>query len=315
MVNIEKTKYKEFEAIKIENEKVSLITIPELGGKIISLKNKKSNFDFAFNNGPLDLDRVYYDSDYSKSTTYGIDECFPTIAPSKYTDYPWKGIDIPDHGEIWALEFDSLITGDNIVQRTYGIRFPYAFSRTINISDNRILFSYNVENLSSFDFKYIWSIHPHFNLFENTEVKINGDADFLIDFSRSKDLELKTKKYSWPFAETKDGRKIDFSKISKLNGNAEKLYLANLSEGEVKLIYHDFGEEISFIFDNNKNKDCGLWINRGGWPLDGKSYNTVAIEPCNCITDKFEESFKRNAFDFVKAKSNNKWEVSLIIKC
>ncbi|MCX6383074.1 MAG: hypothetical protein NTV16_01085, partial [Actinobacteria bacterium] len=60
-------------------------------------------------------------------------------------------------------------------------------------------------------------------------------------------------------------------------------------------------------------KYCGLWINKNGWP-DKNPYKTIAIEPCNCVTDKLENSIKRNVYDIIPAESSFEWTICLEIK-
>jgi len=310
---IKELKYDSFSAIEIKNKFLSLITIPELGGKIVSLKNIKSDFDFAFKNKTVELSREAYDSDYSKSSSAGIDECFMSISPSIYTEYPWKNTYIPDHGEIWSLKFKTEIIDEDICQKVIGVRFPYIFNRKIKLEQNKVFFFYKAENLSAMDLKFIWSFHPHFNLYEDTIIKIKDNPDMYIDYSKNNIFLSQEEKHIWPYAFTKNGKKLDFSSIEKINGDAEKLFISNFSKGKVSLIYCSQKEQIDFTFDNEKIKYCGLWINKNGWP-DKNPYKTIAIEPCNCVTDKLENSIKRNALDIIPAEGSFEWTICLEIK-
>jgi hypothetical protein len=304
-----------FKALNISNDFISITTIPSLGGKIVSVEDKKSGFDFAFKNPHIKNYSCKYASDFSNSSASGIDECFPTVALSKYTEYPWENIEIPDHGEIWSQEMETEVIGKTIVQKAHGVRFPYIFNRAINLEDNSLFLNYRVENLSNFDFKYAWSIHPHFILLENTEIHMENGTDIFVDFTKTNDFQLKTLKYKWPILETGDNKSIDFSKITAIdNGQAEKLYACNLKEGRVKLCYPDQKESITFKFNSELLSYCGIWIDHGGWPFNDNPYKVLAIEPCNCITDRFEDSVARRAFDVVKAKSYKEWKLDLIIE-
>ena len=315
MSNIKEIDYEGFKAINLSNSFISIITVPSLGGKIVSIENKKSGFDYAFKNKYIKNSICEYDSDFSLTSISGLDECFPTVALSKYTEFPWKGTVIPDHGEIWSQEAETEIVGNTIIQKVNGIRFPYLFNRAINIENNCIFLNYRIENLSTMNLKYIWSIHPHFNLLENTEILIDDNPKMSVDFTKNNKLELKTEKYKWPIAKTDDGKEINFSKISDIsNGEAEKLYVGELNKGEVKLNYLNENESMIFRFNKDVLKYCGVFIDRAGWPFNDKPYKSLAIEPCNCISDRFEDSLKRGEFDMVKAKKYNDWKLELILE-
>ena len=86
---------------------------------------------------------------------------------------PWKGIKIPDHGEVWSIPWDYRIENNSVLLNVYGVRFPYRLERKIEfIKESSIRISYKAINLSNFDFKFIWAAHPLFNCNENTKIII-----------------------------------------------------------------------------------------------------------------------------------------------
>src|SRR5260370_21274909 len=86
-----------FAVYVLSNQKVEIAVVPELGAKIISLKNLETGREWMWHPpGGLKLFRNRPDDDFSKSPLVGVDECLPTIAPCS-----WRGRDLPDHGELW----------------------------------------------------------------------------------------------------------------------------------------------------------------------------------------------------------------------
>ncbi|MHB8276843.1 MAG: hypothetical protein ACYDIA_04225 [Candidatus Humimicrobiaceae bacterium] len=55
-----------------------------------------------------------YGSTYVKAECAGFDEIFPTIDECFYVTYPWKGIPIPDHGEVWSIPWQLDIENKNL---------------------------------------------------------------------------------------------------------------------------------------------------------------------------------------------------------
>lgn len=312
---ISEISYQNFKGIKIENHMVSLVTIPDIGGKIVSIKDKKNNFEYVYNEGFRDLKKSEYDSSFDMESPTGIDECFPTIGKCIYPDFPWKGINIPDHGEIWPLKFKNKIKGtSSVYQEVNGIRFPYLFTREIKLLNNRIIFFYRIKNLCNMDFKFGWSMHPQFVIMEDTIIEIVGNPDFYVDFSTKYNFGVGTKKFKWPCGVNDKDGKIDFSILTDINdGNLTKLYLLNISGKKVDLFYKNVQQRIGVEFYNEERNFYGIAINKGGWPFNGKPYNWIGIEACNCITDKLSESIKRGVFGLLKQNSTVSWEVIFII--
>ncbi len=311
MVEVKETKLEGFKALTIKNKKLSLTTIPELGGKIISVINRETGFDFIWRNKFIKLQKFSYDSNFAFSDSSGIDECFPTIFPCRYIGFPWEDVLIPDHGEIWPLHFKTEVRGGRIIQKVNGVRFPYIFTRVIRINNNAIELSYEVENLSQFEFNFIWSIHPIFKLLKNTKIVVEKSPDITVNYCDNKELVLRNKEYVWPILETKDGKGVDFSEVDESKRYAVKFVLSNLSTGVVALEYSNENERIDVIFSKDKIRHCGLWINSKGWPEESLyEYSHIAIEPCNGVDDSLEKSIVRgNEFWMARGGDKKIWDV------
>src|SRR5580765_6664736 len=87
-----------FEVYILSNNKMQIAVVPELGAKIISLKNLQTGREWLWHPGnEVALFRNRLGDDFSKSPLAGIDECLPTIAPCR-----WQACHLPDHGEAWS---------------------------------------------------------------------------------------------------------------------------------------------------------------------------------------------------------------------
>src|SRR5258706_2720611 len=83
----------------LDNAEIALAVVPELGAKIISLKNLRSGREWLWHPpGGVKLFKNLPRDDFSTSPLVGVDECFPTIDPCS-----WQGRELPDHGEIWSV--------------------------------------------------------------------------------------------------------------------------------------------------------------------------------------------------------------------
>src|SRR5271168_3795782 len=91
----------DFAVYTLANETVEVATVPELGAKIISLRNLKTGREWLWHPpGGLRLFRNRLGDDFSQSPLVGVDECLPTIAPCL-----WQGRKLPDHGELWRASW------------------------------------------------------------------------------------------------------------------------------------------------------------------------------------------------------------------
>ena len=85
------------QTITFENNLLKCTVAPALGGKIISVYNKKLQKEFLWKNEKLSLIQLEQGADYDANFYGGIDELIPNDIPENI-----DGIDFPDHGELWT---------------------------------------------------------------------------------------------------------------------------------------------------------------------------------------------------------------------
>ncbi len=87
-----------FDVYHLGNEAVELAVVPELGARLVSLKDLRTGREWMWHPpGGLKLFRNRLGDDFSLSPLAGMDECPPTIAKCA-----WQGTELPDHGEVWS---------------------------------------------------------------------------------------------------------------------------------------------------------------------------------------------------------------------
>jgi len=127
-----------------ETEAMALTVVPKLGGKAISLVNKRTNREWLWRSGKP-LGNGGYGTPFSAGDESGWDEMFPAINAGTYPDAPWQGTAIPDHGEVWALPWSDWQAGEELRLRVNGVKFPYTLSKTYSFPAEHTLRDPNLE--------------------------------------------------------------------------------------------------------------------------------------------------------------------------
>src|ERR1041385_3849854 len=90
-----------FEVFTLANNEIELGVVPELGGRIVSLKNLRTRREWLWHPlGGRKLFRNQAGDSFERSPLVGMDECLPTIAPCS-----WQQRNLPDHGELWTADW------------------------------------------------------------------------------------------------------------------------------------------------------------------------------------------------------------------
>jgi len=186
--NIRHTLYKDVEAVTLENENLIAQFLPDYGGKMVSFYCKQAAREFLVQAPESTYKKLAYDGDYVEAECSGFDDMFPTIEKAYYLEFPWKGIEIPDHGEVCSLKWDYEIRPDCLYMSVSGVRFPYRLEKWISFqSDGTLNIAYKATNLSPFDMDFIWAAHPMINTEEGGEILVPFEGQQLATIMFSSD--------------------------------------------------------------------------------------------------------------------------------
>jgi len=176
--------FKGAEALSIENEQLRAV-ITVRGSKMVSLLDKTTGRELLLQSKNDRLVQGDYDSDYNAVDVCGFDEMFPTIDASFSEQAPWEGVRLPDHGEVWSLDWDCAASGNSLEAHVYGLRFPYRLSKRIYFKDKATLrIDYALQNLSPFDMDFIWAAHAMFALEDDSILVLpNPSAEATVTYS------------------------------------------------------------------------------------------------------------------------------------
>lgn len=145
--------------VTIENAALRVKLFPHFGAKVLSIVDKADEFELLFDYPTEFPTTPQYDQPYGASYHAGWDECFPGVGQGVYPIHPYKGIAVPDHGELWGLSPTVAPIRNGIITEWQGLRFGYRFSRKLWLEDASVHSEYTVSNLAPFDFHFVWSQH------------------------------------------------------------------------------------------------------------------------------------------------------------
>ena len=271
-----------FAVYVLSNDRVEVAAVPELGGKIISLKNLQTGRQWMWHPpAGLKLFRNRLGDDFSQSPLVGVDECLPTIAPCL-----WQGRKLPDHGELWQASWgvndDAWRNG--VLNTSITLRIsPFDFERIIDLQDNEVCLSYRLTNRSAAEERFLWAMHPLLALRPGDRLVLPASTRALLhDKAWVEDLDLAIPE-----------------------GQSSKLFACPLSEGFTAIRNRNTGERLELQWSPAENNALGLWLTRGGW----HGYHHFAIEPANADADDLTAAATRNRGRIVAPGSSALWQV------
>ena len=300
--------------LRFETEHFSISVAPTLGGKITSLINKATRREFLSRTRINYRPRSYGDN-FNLYEKDGADECFPSVQAVAYPTFPWQGVCVPDHGELWTLPWKYQLKQNRLHMWVQGVRFPYVFERRISFeqlarkSAPYIRLSYSVQNLSPFPFSFVYAFHPLFQVQAGCKILLPAETKVVSYCSTEDRLGPPMFEHPWPnvrdvtLDKTYDRQVIRSSRLKR----AEKLFTTRLKQGRCALKYPN-GEFIGFLFPAGRLPFLGIWISEGGL----ENLYHVALEPSTAQVDRLDIAEGLKDCGLVPPNGTTEWDISLI---
>ncbi len=281
-----------------ENNRLKTTWLPAVGGKLISLYDKKLCTEMMNRNTVHNTPAVFprYGAVYQDFTAPGIDECFPTIDASdvtiKQSAAKNKYLNIPDHGELWALPWNPYHSTRGLIFRIHGVVLNYEIEKHIRLSDREVTVEYYLTNHESFPIKYIWAAHF------NTELASN-DALLL-----EKTTIHTMKSYS-------TGNVVKWLDIDWENDGSsyQRLYSTSIQQGYCGVQKN--GSETALLIHFPKKKVSHLAVQFSAIENSLKNKISLSIMPSIGFPGSLADAIHNNTYHTITAQSRINWKFTL----
>jgi len=305
------------ECLVVKTNTLEATVLPELGGKVASLRYKGMELLQA----PL---RAYAlrtpGMAFEASDASGMDECLPSVAACTVKTAGGM-VQIPDHGEFWqrpcAVERRC---GCEVKLTATGGVFPLRLERTLRVEGSGLRIDYRLENVGEVEVPYVWSAHPLFAVEEGDAIVLPESVrELIVEGSAAGRLGAKGSVVTWPVAETRGGARVDLSRAGKPGDEVgDKVYgacpLSSLADGWAAIERRQAGVRVQVGFDAVLTPHLGLWFCYGGWPEgQEKRQQCVALEPCSAPVDSLAEALERGWARILAPGQAAKWWMTIAV--
>ena len=278
------SKYKDINSIVLENDIYRVEILPNPGGKMVSLQDKQCEYEFFVQKPWANYKSGSFGGSYVEAECSGFDDMFPTIDECEYEDFPWKGIVLADHGEVWSLPWKVVSHDEQMLKLSVqGIRIPYILEKTIVLTEQGVRLDYVLSNPTPFDFDYLWGGHMMINVEEGMKVVLPEDYKTAVTvFSNGVSKFGDT--HNWPLLKDKNGElyRGDIVRNKTAQGFEKYYFTDQVGTGSCLLEYPDGRKRLRVSYSVDTVPYLGILMNEDGW--DGL-YN-IFVEPCSICFDR-----------------------------
>jgi len=285
-MHISSASYKDQQGVMIDTGILEAVILPGRGANLASLIYKPAGKQLLSQRPGTCYQVQPYAGNYVAAENAGMDDMFPTIDACVCEQFPWQGVQLPDHGEVWSLPWQAEPDDDGLSLRVHGVRLPYTLEKRFSAPDPSVIkIEYRLTNHTAFEFDYLWAAHAMFASEEGAEVVVPQGLDrFTTTFSNSPALGRYGDQFAWPLATLSDGSQRDMRWMrSKQAGEVYKFYFhGKLREGWCAARFHQSGIAIGLSWPQEAVPYLALLPNEGGWDDACSLY----FEPSTCTFDR-----------------------------
>lgn len=284
MPSVSRCAFKDQEGIALENEAIRAVLLPDWGAKTVSLVHKGLGIETLWQNPGPCFARTNYGDSFGEGEFAGFDEMFPTISRCFCDVVPWAGTELPDHGEVWTIPWETRIEGDSVSFGVNGTRFPYRLEKTVTLEGSSLLAHYVAMNLGAFPLDYIWAAHPLFNATEGMRFIVPEGMRKAINAIPGPTLGGYGVGLDFPVARLSDGETVRLDRVPARNdiGYQKYWFAEKVKEGWCMIRDDRSTLTIGLAFPKESVPYLGMWLNEGGY---NGQYN-IAPEPATAPMDR-----------------------------
>ena len=302
---IRSVKYKDITAYEVETLKWSALFSAEYGGKMLSLVYKQTGRQILEETIGEVYKKPFYDGVYIDAECSAFDDMFPTIDRMICEQYPWVGTVCPDHGEVYALPWQSETDGDSLHLWVYSPRFCYRLDKWVRDEKGAIKVDYCASNLGPFPFDFIYAAHCMLKAENGARLElpfVEGSLCTTTFNTNAPELGSYGNKITWP---TQDGFDLTYTYPKSRDLTFKVYFDQRISDGMCSYHYPD-GLRLDVSFSNDTLPYFALWTNLGNF----KNMYNIAIEPCSGSFDRPDLARKHGQYSVLEGNGKYSWFIA-----
>ncbi|HWD41262.1 MAG TPA: hypothetical protein VG944_20630 [Fimbriimonas sp.] len=247
------------EVMCLENEQLSLVVAPEVGGRIVSLK--MNGYEFLWRNASLPLRLEAIGAPYDPNFFGGIDELLPNDIEEEI-----GGKNSPDHGELWTLPLAAVLEDKTITLRGRLSLCNLSYERVIRLKGTTVESTYHIANRGEHMLAFLWKLHAALRIEPGDKIICPAER------MRPGALEYSSLKSKVPAPWSS-------YTIPEFNGTTEFLHLDGLHEGKMRWESCDGHRFFEYRFDPEVLPFPWYFASYGGF----EGHLVGILEPCTTL--------------------------------
>lgn len=302
--------YRGFDAIVLENEMLRVVLLPELGGKIWSIRDKRRDCEVLWQHPRVAPRAAPFGAAYDDWFCGGWDELFPNDAPVAI-----NGEQYPDHGELWSLPWACAVVEQTrdavtVALRHAGVVTPTRFEKRLTLRAHEPLLhiAASITNEGTEPLNFLWKLHPALAITPDSRIDLPARQIEIDPGFRARLGGLAS--FAWPHATLATGERIDMRRVPGPDAQTCDFYYAvELDDGWCALTDTSAQAGFGLVFDKTVFRTVWVFGAYGGW----RGLYTTILEPCSGYPYRLDEAIARGTASQISPGATLHTELTAVI--
>ncbi len=300
----------------LENSSVAISFLPNAGGNISSITDRRSGRNWLWQNSHLPIANNRIGEDYGRTLdSGGWDEMLLSITASEVETVGAKRARIADHGDLIRQQWNAVVCRDTknghaCRMTAGGEALNYNFVRMVRLHPTapKITFDYSLTNNESFAWPFYWCPHALLDAHPGMLIDLPKNLPCHVDGAAGQTTDR------WPQLMRDDGSSIDLANSFGASDEpiAHKIFVQAPIDGSVSVAAPDSNERFTMTFDPDVIPWIGLWINNRGWSGCGSEpYRNLGLEPSTTNYDCVAAAVANEAIELIQPAETREWTLTV----
>jgi galactose mutarotase-like enzyme len=309
---ISQTHWQGLSAFTLETDTLRVAMVPEMGAKLVSIFDKRSQREWLVGPGQRPFKKVPYGAAFQEQDMSGWDEMFPTISACDYPGSGARHLALPDHGEVWTLAWKvEQASAGKISLSVDGPALPYRLTRVAELTEADVLqLTYHLVNLGLESLPYLWAAHPQFACGPDAQIRLPDQVTTVLNALPETwgwgDPETY---FDWPEALTPDGRRVRLDRVGPPGLQRARKFFAP-PETQVAwagLVRWPARDWLRMEWDPDCIPYLGLWVDEGAISTE----SVAAPEPMTGFYDNLAVAWNKKRVSILEPGASQSWTLRL----
>lgn len=282
--------------ITLDGETLQVTIDPVRGGKLTSLRDRRSDREWLVPPGDPDGGAAGYGASFVDADMCGWDEMMPTIVACELPT-PAGAVALPDHGEVWSVPWRVVRSDPRaLTTAVEGMALPYRLERTVRLLDDEgIRLSYRLETAGAAPIPVLWAAHPQLRWLPGCRVELPPEIGRVLEVTADPPREV-----IW------DDDLAGFLDRAE-DGRGHKVWCLPGDRPATAALRDADGGALRMSWDPDDVPYLGVWF-------DAKAYaseRTVALEPATGFYDDVAAAAGRRRVPLLRHGDPLRWRVEI----